>query len=176
MTKHFYLVTAAALLLTACGQNKVASDVSKNNWCIFGGPIYTAIDEAPIVEAVAVKDGTITYAGAATGNWCDDNTSKNHRNVDLKGAAMYPGLTDAHGHLLGIGLREMTLNLEGTKSVTDLKSRLAEVAKNTPEGETIYGRGWIETHWPEKTFPNRYDLDEVTTLHPVILELSLIHI
>ena len=170
MTKNFYLITAATLLLTACGQNTVSPDISQNNWCVFGGPIYTAIDTAPIVEAVAVKDGTITYAGTAIDNWCNDNTSENHRSVDLKGAAMYPGLTDAHGHLLGIGLREMTLNLEGTKSVADLKSRLAEVAKNTPEGETIYGRGWIETHWPEKRFPNRYDLDEVTTLHPVILE------
>ncbi len=32
---------------------------------------------------------------------------------------MYPGLTDAHGHLLGIGLREVTLNLEAlTRSST----------------------------------------------------------
>lgn len=170
MTNKLLLTVATALLLTACGKNDVISDVSKNNWCVSGGPIYTAIDSNPLVEAVAVKNGEITYAGTAEGNWCGDHTSANHRNVDLKGSAMYPGLTDGHGHLLGIGLREMTLNLEGTKSVTDLKSRLAEVAKITPEGETIYGRGWIETHWPEKRFPNRYDLDDVTTAHPVILE------
>ncbi|MEP3891609.1 MAG: amidohydrolase [Hellea sp.] len=170
MTNKLLLTAATALILTACGKNDIASDVSKNNWCISGGPIYTAIDTNPLVEAVAVKNGKITYAGTAEGNWCGDHTSTNQRSVDLKGAAMYPGLTDAHGHLLGIGLREMTLNLEGTKSVTDLKSRLTEVAKTTPEGETIYGRGWIETHWPEKRFPNRYDLDDVTTAHPVILE------
>jgi len=64
----------------------------------------------------------------------------------------------------------MTLNLEGTKSVKDLKARLASVVKETPKGETIYGRGWIETHWPEKRFPNRYDLDEVSPDNPVILE------
>ena len=170
MTKNIYLTAVTMLLVTACGKNGVTSDDSKNNWCVSGGPIYTAIDANPTLEAVAVKDGVITYAGAADGSWCEDNTSVNHRSVDLKSAAMYPGLTDAHGHLLGIGLREMTLNLEGTKSVTDLKSRLAEVVKNTPEGETIYGRGWIETHWPEKRFPNRYDLDDITTAHPVILE------
>jgi len=61
-------------------------------------------------------------------------------------------------------------NLEGTKSVIDLKARLASVVKETQKGETIYGRGWIETHWPEKRFPNRYDLDEVSPDNPVILE------
>jgi len=119
---------------------------------------------------VTVKDGKITYAGDAKGDWCRDNTSNNRRKVDLDGAAMYPGLTDGHGHLIGIGLREMTLNLEGTKSVKDLKTRLASVVKDTPKGETIYGRGWIETHWPEKRFPNRYDLDDVSPDNPVILE------
>ena len=37
---------------------------------------------------------------------------------------MYPGLTDAHGHLLGIGLREITLNLESVKSVEELKKEV----------------------------------------------------
>ena len=36
---------------------------------------------------------------------------------------MYPGLTDAHGHLLGIGLREVTLNLEGVNSDEALKRK-----------------------------------------------------
>ncbi len=82
---------------------------------------------------------------------------------------MYPGFTDAHGHFESIGLREMMLNLEGTASIAELKIRLAEAAQNIPKGETIYGRGWIETHWPEGRFPNRQDLDEVAPNNPVIL-------
>lgn len=158
------------LVMAACGKTAPSADTSKNDWCIYGGPIYTANDAQPMVEAVAVKDGKIIYAGTADGDWCQSKTANNRRKVDLEGAAMYPGLTDGHGHLIGIGLREMTLNLEGTKSVADLQSSLANVVKNTPKGETIYGRGWIETHWPEKRFPNRYDLDAVSPDNPVILE------
>ena len=66
----------------------------------------------------------------------------------------------------------MTLNLEGSASVIDLQNKLKAAVANTPKGETIYGRGWIETHWPEKRFPNKHDLDEITTEHPVILERS----
>ena len=170
MRKAFSLLSTASIILSACGGKNVATHQSQNNWCISGGPIYTANDARPIVEAVTVNAGKITYAGRANGDWCQNNTSKTHRKIDLDGAAMYPGLTDGHGHLIGIGLREMTLNLEGTKSVKGLKARLASVVKETPSGETIYGRGWIETHWPEKRFPNRYDLDEVSPDNPVILE------
>jgi len=161
MRKNIILISAAAIILSACQSKTTQNTLNQNEWCITGGTIYTANDTRPTVEAVTVKDGKITYAGDAKGDWCRDNTSNNRRKVDLDGAAMYPGLTDGHGHLIGIGLREMTLNLEGTKSVKDLKTRLASVVKDTPKGETIYGRGWIETHWPEKRFPNRYDLDDL---------------
>ena len=171
MRKNIILLTAAAsVLMSACGKNTANSEWSENDWCISGGPIYTAIDASPMTEAVAISKGKIVYTGKADPNWCEKHTAENSRIIDLKGAAMYPGLTDGHGHLIGIGLREMTLNLEGTKSVKDLQSRLAFEVKNTPKGETIYGRGWIETHWPEKRFPNRYDLDEVSPDNPVILE------
>ena len=164
----------AATALVGC-QSETISESSSNfarAWCISGGPIYTANDEAPQVEAVAIRQGIITYAGPNTGNWCANAAGGNSKTVDLNGSAAYPGFTDAHGHLLGIGLREMTLNLEGTTSIEDLKTKLAKVVAETPEGQTIYGRGWIETHWPEDRFPNRADLDAVTTSHPVILERS----
>ena len=170
MTKKHLCLSATVLLFAACGKTTVAPEISKNDWCISGGPIYTAIDQTPVVEAVAVKNGKIAYAGSAQGDWCLSLTGDARREVNLDGAAMYPGFTDGHGHLIGIGLRELTLNLEGTKSVKDLQSRLEAVVKGTAKGKTIYGRGWIETHWPEKRFPNRYDLDEITKDHPVILE------
>ena len=173
MTKSLFFTSAIiGLALSGCTDTSNNKVQSTNNWCISGGPIYTALDNQPKVDAVAVKNGKITYAGAASGDWCETHATSTNRTVDLKGKAMYPGLTDGHGHLIGIGLREMTLNLQGTKSVADLKSRLADVVATTPKGETIYGRGWIETHWPEKRFPNRYDLDDVSPDHPVILERS----
>ena len=166
------LLSGIALSLTACGQEKddqlqtTSDEAVGQNWCISGGPIYTALDAQPTVEAVAVTSGEITYAGPATDSWCQNEAADQ---INLNGAALYPGLTDGHGHLIGIGLREMTLNLEGTASIEDLKSRLAREVEQTDDGETIYGRGWIETHWPEGRFPTRQDLDEIAPNNPVIL-------
>lgn len=169
-------IALAAILISGVMLGCQASETSGSKanfaraWCISGGPIYTANDAMPQVEAVAIRKGIITYAGANDGDWCKEAGGLNSETVDLNGAAAYPGLTDAHGHLLGIGLREMTLNLEGTASIEELKTKLSTVVANTPKGQTIYGRGWIETQWPERRFPNRQDLDAVTTEHPVILE------
>lgn len=163
----------ATSVLAGCGTDKSSQETTANfarAWCISGGPIYTANDDTPRVEAIAVRKGLITYAGPDEGNWCADYAGANSKKVNLQGAAAFPGFTDAHAHLIGIGLREMTLNLEGATSIKDLQAQLAEIAASTPEGQTIYGRGWIETHWPEGRFPNRADLDAVTTNHPVILE------
>ena len=168
--KNTLLISTAIIFITSCLNTSDVSNSTENDWCISGGTIYTAQDNKPTVEAVAVKNGQISYAGDEIGDWCNENEMNNVRIVNLKGSAMYPGLTDAHGHLLGIGLREITLNLESVKSVEELKKEVKKVVEKTPVGETVYGRGWIETHWPEKRFPNRLDLDEISTDHPIILE------
>ena len=159
-----------ALITLATCQNNEVKTAYTSNYCISGGTIYTANDEKPTAEAIAVNTGKITYVGPAIGDWCNDNTKNNRKIINLKGNTLYPGLTDSHGHLLGIGLREITLNLEGTESVKDLQKRLNEAINDSDTNGTVYGRGWIETHWPENRFPNRYDIDAIISDTPVILE------
>ena len=169
----YSLILSSAMALISCqsGTNPPAT-TNQTGLCFTGGPIYTALDDNPQVRAVAVKDTLITFAGNAedTPDWCNTYAGENPRHIDLAGHAMYPGFTDAHSHLLGIGLREMTLNLEGSASISDMKSRVADAISKAAPGETVYGRGWIETHWPEGRFPNRADLDDISPNNPVILE------
>lgn len=132
-----------------------------------GGPIHTADDEVPAAEAVAVRDGRIVYVGDAAG--VEALAGPETEIVELDGAALYPGFTDAHVHILGVGSRERTLNLEGTESITDLQDQVRDAAAELPEGSVLYGRGWIETHWPEDRFPNRQDLDAAAPDHAVVL-------
>lgn len=134
---------------------------------ICGGPIYTADDDNPMVEAVAIKAGRFVYVG----NKVDVEALSGEQTmvIDLAGSALFPGFVDAHAHHMGIGAREMTLNLEGTSSVSDLTSRVAKYFGENSDKKVIIGRGWIETHWPEKRFPTRWDLDAVSRDKPIIL-------
>src|SRR6185437_15403738 len=124
---------------------------------IWGGPIYTAVDARPKVEAVAVRQGRIAFAGGRAG--ARALVGPKTKVIDLKGAALFPGFTDSHAHLSEIGQRELTLNLEGSKSAAEVTQRLkAYLAERKPAG-LVEGVGWIETGWPEGRFLQRADLD-----------------
>ena len=169
MTRYLLSLLCTTATLSACQSQTSMSPKPADNAamgstaCYSGGTILTGKGD---VDAVRTEGDTIAYVGDATGDWCPASARK----VDLDGAVMMPGLVDAHAHLIGIGLREMTLNLEGTASVADLKSRVAAASQGLPAGDTLYGRGWIETHWPEGRFPTRADLDAVVSDRPVLLE------
>ena len=143
------LPCALAALLLAVPGGALAQDM-----LIRGGPVYTGVEAAPEAEVVLVRDGRIAFVGAAA----DLPDHAGVPVVDLGGAALFPGFTDGHAHLDGIGAREMTLNLEGAASVAEAMARLEAWAVAHPEGPII-GRGWIETHWPEGRFLTAADLD-----------------
>ena len=129
--------------------------------------IYTVDAARPVAEAVAVKDGKIVYVGSDAGvaRFVGSAT----RSLDLQGRFVYPGLVDAHAHFPGIGGREMTLNLEGTKSKDEFLGRVAAVVRTKKRGEWVTGRGWIETFWVPQAFPTRQDLDRIAPNNPVYL-------
>src|SRR5258707_13669908 len=130
--------------------------------------VYTANDRQPHAEAVAVNGDRIVFVGAAAAVKAYQGPKT--RIVDLHGATMLPGMTDAHQHLEGVGFREMTLNLEG---ITNLQVFLAKVKARVDQakpGEWVTGRGWIETFWQPPVFPTRWDLDKVSPNNPVILQ------
>ncbi|MBU1384547.1 MAG: amidohydrolase [Alphaproteobacteria bacterium] len=149
----------SALLLAGAASTAQAQELR-----IHGGTIYTGAADQPTAEVVIVQDGRIFYVGAAAGapevEYAED--------LDLKGAVLFPGFTDGHAHLDGVGWRELTLNLEGSASIVEAMARLTAWAEAHPEG-AIVGRGWIETHWPEGRFLTAADLDAAAPGRVVLL-------
>ena len=143
-----------------------AATAQAQNLIIHGGPIYTGVDGAPPAQQVTVVDGRIAYVGPMR----LERTPPDEY-IDLKGAALFPGFTDGHAHLDGIGWRELTLNLEGSASAAEAMARLTAWAEANPEGP-IVGRGWIETHWPEARFLTAADLDAAAPGRVVLLSRS----
>lgn len=131
---------------------------------IYGGKVYTGVGDQK-VEALLVGDGKIVFAGPLAEALRRAPDAAKH---DLRGRVAYPGLIDAHAHLLGIGMRELTLNLDNTISLVGLLAQVAAYARANPSGP-ITGRGWIETLWPERRFPTAADLDAIVPDRPVFL-------
>lgn len=168
-------LSAAALSLAACAPALPTETEATEKVTVFtNGTIYTGLGDAAgvpqtVTGVVVGADGRIIAAiPPMSADWSEEEVNV----VDLGGAFMFPGFTDAHVHLSGVGERELTLNLEGIGSVAELVSRVEAELKGKPEGSVLAGRGWIETGWPEGRMPMASDLDPVTGSHKVILGRS----
>ncbi|MEL6665158.1 MAG: amidohydrolase [Pseudomonadota bacterium] len=168
-----YLFAAlAGIGLTACQPADQSNSESQANepapsLTVFtGGTIYTGVD-GQTADAVTIDEAGRIVAVSPPGSmdWSEDEVTL----IDLGGAVMFPGFVDGHAHLLGIGERELTLNLEGTASIGELVTRIESEVQGRPAGQVVFGRGWIETGWPEGRMPSASDLDAVSPDNPVIL-------
>lgn len=119
---------------------------------------------------MAVRDGKIFCIGTIAHILLDcGGADAPGDTYQLKERFVMPGFNDAHTHLGAAGKDKLTLSLNGCTSVMEMVKRLKEeVARHKP-GEWIVGSGWDQTLWPDKAFPNRLQLDEVSPNNPVLL-------
>ncbi len=164
------LATVAIIVVVCASVLSIESNVAQSERAdrIFrNGNIYTVNDRQPHAEAIGVKGTRIVFVGSNADSKKFEGAET--RIIDLEGATVVPGLTDSHYHLSGVGLREMTLNLEGTSSLADFLAKVKARVEQAKPGAWVTGRGWIETFWQPQTFPTRQDLDRVAPNNPVYL-------
>jgi predicted amidohydrolase YtcJ len=96
--------------------------------------------------------------------------------VDLHGHFVMPGFNDAHIHLAEVGFQKLRVDLTGVRSLEEFRERIRKRVETAGPTEWILGSGWDETLWQGKELPSRWDLDEVTTDHPVYLDRTDGHV
>lgn len=89
--------------------------------------------------------------------------------ADMKGRVLMPGMIDAHGHVVSLGLGALTLDLSDTRSLEEATARLAAYAAANTERPWIIGRGWNQEQWGLGRFPTAADLDSAVSNKPVWL-------
>lgn len=137
----------------------------------FGGPIRTLRDDRPLVEAVGVRGDRIAAAGsrAEVEAALTAADGRRPRRIDLKGAALFPGLVDSHTHIGSLGLRFAQVDLEGVATLERALELVAKHAANVGPGKWVRGGGWNKNLWPGGRFPTRHDLDRIVPDRPVSL-------
>ena len=89
--------------------------------------------------------------------------------LDGRGRVMLPGLIDAHGHVMGIGIQALQLDLSDTNSLAEAQARIRAYAAANPNLRWITGRGWNQERWGLGRFPTAADLDAAVADRPVYL-------
>jgi predicted amidohydrolase YtcJ len=145
-----------------------ASPTSAASGTLFIGEVAAGPQQAPKKNwAVYVEGERIVAVGPA------DELRPSHPGahvIDVTGSTILPGLTDAHGHLYGLGLSLDTVKLVGTTSYEEIIGRMKERAARAAANEWVIGRGWDQNHWPVKEFPTAAPLDAAIPDHPVWLK------
>lgn len=133
----------------------------------------TLDDKGQIVRFVGLTVTSDGKVGKLLRDGEKPSTDKNWRadwRLDGKGRVLLPGLFDAHGHVMGMGLGALTLDLTDTKTLAEAQAKIADYAKTHPERRWIIGRGWNQEIWGLGRFPTAADIDAVVGDKPVLLE------
>jgi len=168
MSKQLLYVVLFCLLLGACKNETEMIDT-----IIINGSIATLDSNMTLVEAMALKDGSIYKIGSNAA--IKALATAETKIIDAQGNFVMPGLIDGHAHFLGLGKTMLRINLLGTSSWEEVLSEVADSAKNKAAGQWLEGRGWHQEKWdslPEGNLyghPTHFALSEISPNNPVVL-------
>ena len=163
MMRLFFIIAGIYAPLASAAIECIDADLILHH-----GNIYTGTNDDSFVGSIASKGQNIIYVGELLSE--NEISCSDARVIDINGQYVFPGFTDAHGHLKGIGYRELTLNLQGLPSLAETLAVVRNYLSTKKTDEWIIGRGWIDKVWPEKRFPSKQDLDSFSPNNPVVLE------
>ncbi|MDR6461877.1 amidohydrolase [Chryseobacterium sediminis] len=170
MKKIFYTLALAACV-SSC-QNRAPKE--KAEILYFGGPIITMEDSSPQVEAVAVKDGKILFAG--TKSDAERFSEPATKMINLNGKTLLPGFIDVHGHLTSRAGTMDAVDLSpepyGTvNSIKDLQMAIKNYIKDhkIPGSQPIIGNGYDDAIMIEHRHPTNTELDAISKTNPIIV-------
>ena len=117
-------------------------------------------------EALLVEDGKVL----ATGTHADMvKRAGDAKVIDGKGRSLLPGLSDAHGHVMGLGVMSLQADLVGTTSLDAALANVKSFAASHKDDRWITGGGWNQVIWKLDRFPTAKELDSVVADRPAFL-------
>jgi len=142
--------TLAALFLALAPQNLT----------IEGAAVHTGTEQ-PWGGSIVVREGRIEPSGRAAADAA--------ATVTFDTGFLYPGLVDAHAHILSLGAALENVDVVGTGSYEEVVERVVARAEMLAPGEWILGRGWDQNDWPVTDMPEHAALSKAVPDHPVVL-------
>ena len=132
---------------------------------IHNAQVHSMNDMGEIYDAIALKDGKIVEVGAERQIL---NKYSAEEYIDAGQKDVYPGFTDAHGHILSYARQKLSVNLVGCKSYDEMIVRI-EKYQSKHNRKFIIGRGWDQSKWKNDEMPTNAKLNELFPNIPVCL-------
>ena len=156
--KNSYRYIIVALFLTSCYKGEDVDLIVHN------AIIHTLADGDILYEAMAVKDGRIVELGPERQIL---NKYKAQRTINAESKHIYPGLIDAHTHIISYAEQKLSVNLFGLKTFEDVIDACKKYNEKHRYG-FVLGRGWDQNLWGTE-LPNNELLNTLFPNIPVCL-------
>jgi predicted amidohydrolase YtcJ len=180
------LKTAAGLLVAAiaaaiavgCGGGDDSGSAEQADVVLRGGKVVTMDGQRRVAQAVAVRNGRITFVGSDAD--AAKHVGANTRVVELGGRMLMPGFVDAHLHSLAGGRALLVCDLAyapltRSQLVERLQACLDSTADAGPDA-------WLEAvNWDRQSTasldadPTRALLDGINTTRPIAITSADFH-
>ncbi|MGZ4150258.1 MAG: amidohydrolase [Actinomycetota bacterium] len=133
------------------------------------GRVFTANSAAPWASAIALAGDRIVAVGAD-----DAARLEAAKTVDLGGALVLPGVTDAHFHTLMTGDALTRADLVLARDLGELQALVRAWDDANPRASWVLGKGWLHSAIPGGR-PTVAMLDAVVPDRPVLLDANDYH-
>ena len=134
---------------------------------LYGGRVLTFDPNRPEAQAVAIAAGKILAVG--TEQELRAFVSPKTQPLSCAGRTVLPGFIDPHLHLFAWASRYCGADLSTARSIAEIQSQLQARLETLGSHDWLRGYGYDEFFLDEKRYPNRHDLDTISTDKPVIL-------
>jgi predicted amidohydrolase YtcJ len=130
-----------------------------------GGIVYASADARPAAASLLIQGGKIAFMGGVEEARRRSGAASR---VELHGAFVFPGWTDVHLHLLGLGQSLESADLRDAATADDAAVRMGTAAARLPAGLWVEGFGWDQNRWPGAAFPDARALDRAVPHRPAV--------
>jgi hypothetical protein len=143
-----------------------ADTVAGADLVLKNGVVYTVNANREWAEAVAIRNGLITYVGDDEG--VVGHVGNTTEVIDLAGRMLMPGFHDSHMHPMSAGTRFLRCRLHDLEWPDEALEEIEKCAKGLNDGEWLHGVGL-----PDEVFsgngPHRTELDRLVPDHPAYI-------
>jgi predicted amidohydrolase YtcJ len=138
--------------------------------------VITLDPNTPRATAVLCRDGLIEAVGEVED--LERMVREGDSRFDCGELTLVPGFIDSHCHFMSMGLSVLRVDLSDMQERAAIIMALQMRAKDTREGEWVFGVDFDETRWVgDRTLPTRDLLDRlVSDRHPVVARRICGHI
>lgn len=145
------------------------STMNNCDFALLNAKVYTMDGQNTVAEAVAVKEGKISYVGKNQDvlNLCKRDAMK----IDLKEKTLIPGFIDPHIHVGQMAMAEFGIDVgpwTGLKSIKEMQERI-RAKINSRKTPWLLASSYDEKSIEEKRLPTAEDLDEISCDVPVLV-------